>query len=151
MQKPIYPVRQSTDALTFEFFSEGPKGNVRKRVVFQPTDNPYLYNFAFGDVDEANHIDDLAETNNGDIALVMATVANALFAFFEQHPNCFVFLEGSTNQRNRLYQRIIQRYGPELNNKMWFRAGLKVDELSYLSPEPINPVIQYSYFLIGLY
>ena len=150
MRKPVCPVRQSADGLPCEFFSEGPKGSIKKRVVFQSTDNPYPYNFALGDVNEANEVDDLAQTNNGDVMLVMATVANALFAFFEHYSTCFVFLEGGTNQRNWPYQRVIERYGPDVVAKMWFRDGLKSYNETYLSPEPINSAIQHSYFLISL-
>ena len=69
MKKPIYQINRSVDCYLHEFFSEGPKGKIRKRVVFQQTDNPVLYNFAFGDVNEVDEIDDLAETNNGDFAV----------------------------------------------------------------------------------
>ncbi|MCW3110403.1 MAG: hypothetical protein JWQ09_4909 [Segetibacter sp.] len=41
---------------SYWFYSEGPKGRIRKVVQFQKTENPYIYNLALGDDDGTNTI-----------------------------------------------------------------------------------------------
>jgi hypothetical protein len=89
----------------FEFYSEGPKGVIKKVVEFQPTSEVNVYNLAFGDYDEeAKGIDDQAITNNGDSLKVLATVASMVYAFAEKHPHSWIMATGSTEARTRLYR-----------------------------------------------
>lgn len=89
----------------FEFYSEGPKGIIKKVVEFQLTSKEDVYNLAFGDYnDELGRIDDKVVTNNGDSLKVLATVASTIYAFIEKHPNAWVIAAGSTKSRTRLYR-----------------------------------------------
>ncbi len=89
----------------FEFYSEGPKGVIKKIVEFQPTIQENVYNLAFGDYnEEAKAIDDKTVTNNGDSLKVLATVASTVYAFVEKHPKCWIVATGSTEARTRLYR-----------------------------------------------
>ena len=92
-----YALRSDGSYTVFEFISAGSKGFVRKLVHFQKTDEPGLYNLAFGDKnEETGELDDLAKTNNGDSEKVLATVVAALYAFFSKYPDVQVYATGST-------------------------------------------------------
>lgn len=89
----------------FEFFSEGPKGTIRKLVEYSETRVANVYNLGFGDYDETtNIINDLSITNNGDSLKVLSTVASTVYAFMEKYPNAWVVATGSTIVRTRLYR-----------------------------------------------
>lgn len=110
-----YALRSDGSYTVFEFISMGPKGDVHKLVHFQKTNEPGLYNLAFGDWNqETGELDDLAKTNNGDSEQVLATVVAALYAFFSKHPEALVYATGSTPSRTRLYRRGITKYYNEM-------------------------------------
>ncbi len=115
MNADKYALKAERSLTTFEFVSEGPKGAIRKLIQFQPTNEPGLYNLAFGDKDaETDELNDLAVSNNGDTDKVLATVVAALYAFFDHHPDAFVYATGSTAARTRLYRRGISRFQQEM-------------------------------------
>lgn len=106
-----YHLKAERHFTLFEFVSEGPRGAIRKLVQFQQTDVPNFYNLAFGDEDLiTGGIDDLVVTNNNDTEKVLATVVGALYRFFDQYPNAFVYATGSTKARTRLYRIGITRF-----------------------------------------
>lgn len=109
-----YALKSEDSFTVFEFISEGHKGPVRKLIHFQKTNEPGLYNLAFGDKNHEGDIDDLAITNNGDSEKVLATVVSALYAFFDKHPKAFVYATGSTVSRTRLYRRGITKFYSEM-------------------------------------
>ena len=111
MQVEKYVLKSEGNLTVFEFISEGKKGAIRKLIQFQETNEPGLFNLAFGDKkDDTSEIDDLAISNNGDSEKVLATVVSALYAFFDKHPEAFVYATGSTSARTRLYQMGITRF-----------------------------------------
>ncbi len=106
-----YALKAEASLTVFEFISEGPNGPIRKLVQFQPTNEPQLYNLAFGDQDViTGDLNDLAVSNNGDTDKVLATVVAALYAFCESYPGAFVYATGSTGARTRLYRMGIDRF-----------------------------------------
>jgi hypothetical protein len=115
MKVDKYPLRSEGSYTVFEFISAGSKGFVHKLVHFQKTDEPGLYNLAFGDKNqETGELDDLAKTNNGDSEKVLGTVVAALYVFFSKHPEAQVYATGSTVSRTRLYRRGITKYYEEM-------------------------------------
>ena len=105
MQEDSYAFKRTSEVYHYEFYSEGPKGVIKKVVEFQPTSEDNVYNLAFGDYDdEAKGIDDKVVTNNGDSLKVLATVASTVYAFVEKHPNAWIIATGSTEVRTRLYR-----------------------------------------------
>lgn len=110
-----YPLEAEGSLTLFEFVSEGPNGLIPKRIQFQETNQPDVYNLAFGDKNAATgEIDDLVISNNGDTDKVLATVVGALYAFFDKHPDVFVYATGSTKARTRLYRMGITRFYEEM-------------------------------------
>ena len=105
MNKPRYQYRTENHFEYFEFYSEGPKGIIKKVVEYQETNNKNVFNLAFGDYEEeAKGIDDLSVTNNGDSLKVLATVASTVYSFIDKHPNAMIIATGSTSARTRLYR-----------------------------------------------
>ncbi|EHQ24802.1 DUF6934 family protein [Mucilaginibacter paludis] len=69
----------------YEFFSEGPKGRIRKLVVFTkiPDTDPSIYNLAIGEAHPVTgKIDDEIISNNRDRDIVLATLANTIASFY---------------------------------------------------------------------
>jgi hypothetical protein len=110
-----YPLKSESDLTVFEFISEGSNGLIRKLIQFQKTNQPNLYNLAFGDKHpETGEIDDIAISNNGDSEKVLATVVSSLYAFFDKYPYASVYATGSTSARTRLYRTGINRFYEEI-------------------------------------
>lgn len=102
-----YPYVSKSNHKTFLFESVGPKGKIRKRVIFSLINEQFedIYNLSFGDrYHTKSGINDKIISNNGDRTKVLATVALTVLEFFEHFPNAIVYIEGSTPSRTRLYQ-----------------------------------------------
>ncbi|MDR3693491.1 DUF6934 family protein [Mucilaginibacter sp.] len=100
----------TTDFQEYEFFSEGPQGRIKKIVRYRRISNdPVTYNLAFGDENEKGVVSDTVISNNRDKDMVLTTVANTINAFSDHYGNHFIYAEGSTAARTRLYQMGIAR------------------------------------------
>ena len=105
MKHPKYNYRSENSLQFYEFISEGPKGLIKKMVIYTETTTENVYNLGFGDYDEStNGINDLSVTNNGDSLKILATVASTVYAFTEKYPNAWILATGSTTVRTRLYR-----------------------------------------------
>jgi hypothetical protein len=143
MKYDKYYVEASRSFLKFEFYSEGPKGKIKKQVVFKPFENnPTVFNLGFGDVDATGEINDTAITNNQDSQKVLATVALTVYKFYEKHSNCYVFATGSTKTRTRLYRMGVA------NNLEEIRNDFEVFGFIRKSWEPFEKGRDYEAFLI---
>lgn len=90
--------------LDYQFFSDGPKGRVKKVVRFTDIGRN-IYNLGFGDLnEETGDISDTVVTNNNDSRKVLATVAATVNDFTLFYPGAWIFAKGSTESRNRLYR-----------------------------------------------
>lgn len=94
----------------YEFISLGRRGSVRKVVEISPLAGKNKYSFGFGDLMSNGKIDDCSETNNGDIATVFATLLGVMMNFTTDHPKAELFFVGSTEQRTRVYGKLLSRY-----------------------------------------
>lgn len=103
-----YLYQTGPSCLDYVFFSDGPKGRIKKVVRFQPgnVEDVYYFNLAFGDVREGGHLNDLVKTNIADAEKVLATVIN----FTNQVPDALMYVEGSTASRTRKYQMGISKF-----------------------------------------
>ena len=125
MNKEKYLLKSESEFERFEFVSEGRKGVIKKLIEFQKTNNPDVYNLAFGDYKEDTmEIDDLIVTANGDMEKVLTTVVSSVYVFFENHPNVFVFASGSTKSRTRLYRMGISKHYKELKKDFYLYGQL---------------------------
>ena len=65
-------------------------------------------------IQKTDQIDDLIVSNNEDTEKDLATVVAALYAFFDKHPDAFVYATGSSSARTRLYRMGITRFYKEI-------------------------------------
>lgn len=98
------PLLVSSDSLEFTFLSNGPKGEIRIVVQFNATENPTIYNLAFGNLLSNGGVDDTIKNDNKDRNKVLATVAAAVYEFTSKYPEKLIFFTGSTPERTRLYR-----------------------------------------------
>lgn len=125
-----YSIVAEADRLTYKFFSEGPKGTIKKAVIYQRLEKN-VFNLAFGDWSEAEQkIDDTARSNNNDPLKILATVASTVIEFFNFYPDSIVKIEGSTPARTRLYQMNIQSNLYEIS-KQFVIFGLREGEWEF--------------------
>ena len=99
MNLPKYPIVEVHEKNMYEFYSEGPKGRLRKAIRFRhiPKLGANVYNLAFGDYDAVTDtIDDKVVSNNGDGKIVLHTVADAIVDFLVKKPLAFVLIKGSS-------------------------------------------------------
>ncbi len=123
-----YQLKSESSLTTFEFISEGPKGLIRKRIEFQRTTDPRLFNLAFGDKNlVTGEIDDQAISNNGDSEKVLATVVGAVYSFCDLYPDTFIYAKGSTKARTRLYRIGISRYIEEMKRDFYLYGQIGED------------------------
>lgn len=115
MRLERYPLEANDDLMSFQFVSEGPKGQIIKWVQFLKTDKPNFYNLAFGDkrLNEDDFDDDVI-TDNKDSQKVLATVVMAVLRFTEINKEALIIAQGLTKSRNRLYQMGISQNLEEL-------------------------------------
>jgi hypothetical protein len=93
------------------FLSIGKK-RIEKIVDFVPFGVGNLINMGFGDMSPDGYVDDKANSIDGDIVKVMATVIEILKHFTGQYPLVKIYIEGSTKERTKMYDRIIRTYYP---------------------------------------
>lgn len=99
---------------TYEFWSIGPRGRIKKIVVYEQLASD-VYNLSFGDWHGASGIiQDNTRSNNGDRDKILATVANTVLDFLEHHPGVRIVAEGITPGKTRLYQMAINAHFKEI-------------------------------------
>lgn len=108
------PLLVSSDSLEFSFVSEGPKGEIKIVVQFNATENPAIYNLAFGNLLIDGSVDDTIKNDNKDRNKVLATVAAAVYEFTSKYPEKLIFFTGSTPERTRLYRMALTNNFDEL-------------------------------------
>jgi hypothetical protein len=109
-------------ATRYEFNSVGPKGTILKGVEITPLERRNIYNFGFGDVLPDGTIDDISETNNKDIIKVFATIIEIMQEYLRSNPPAILFFQGSTDQRTKVYQYVLQRYHEHFSGRFTITA-----------------------------
>lgn len=102
-----YEYKTNEGFLDYEFYSEGPKGKIKKVVRFslQNANRRTYFNLGFGDCNEnENQFDDRAISNNHDRDKVLTTIAQIVLDFTAYFPDLWIYAQGSTSSRTRLYQ-----------------------------------------------
>jgi hypothetical protein len=103
-----------TQASRYTFTSIGKK-RIVKEVVFTYTGLRNIVNMGFGDVLPDGSVDDKANSNNGDIIRVLATILQILIDFTSKFPDTEIFFSGSMQERTKLYTRILRTYYSTFN------------------------------------
>ncbi len=143
-----YPLKSEEEFTRFEFISEGTKGAIRKLIEFQQTTDPETYNLAFGDKHPVTgEIDDLAVSHNGDTEKVLATVVAAVYAFFDSHPTAYVYAQGSTQARTRLYRMGINRFYKDMERDFYLYGRMGADFVNFEPNEAYEGILAQRKFL----
>ena len=145
MSQAPYPYKHFNSA-RYIFISVG-RLRIEKAVDFVPTGIRNIVNMGFGDRLPDGSIDDTANSNNGDIVKVLATVIAILKDFTTQYPQVVVFFAGSSIQRTNVYARILRTYyvsfskefsisgivgSEDQNRRVAFDPKLKTEYLAFL-------------------
>ena len=110
---------------------------------FQYTNLKDFYNLAFGDRDPiTGEIDDKVVSNNGDMEKVLATIVAAVYSFTDRFPEAWIYAEGSTPARTRLYRINIVKYLSVINEDFDLRCLLNGEW------EEFNPSVDYQGFVV---
>src|SRR5438045_5503759 len=93
-----YRYKTNESFLDYEFYSEGPRGKIKKVVRYSPqnAEGVTYFNLGFGDWNDVKKkIDDLAITGNQDRDKILATVAATVLEFTGHFPDIPVYAQGS--------------------------------------------------------
>ena len=129
------------------FVSLGKK-RIEKVVDFVPLKEKNLMNFGFGDLLPDGSIDDKANSNNGDILKVMATVVDILKHFTSNHPQIVIYFAGSTDERTALYARILKTYYTVFTREFSIFGIIGTEKKSKAIPFDPQANLEYLAFLI---
>jgi hypothetical protein len=141
-----YPFEQ-IQPTRYKFFSLG-TNKIEKIVDFVPVIARNVMNLGFGDLLPGGSVDDKITSNNGDIRRVLATVAMIAKHFTTLYPHTIILFFGSTEERTRVYARILKIYYTE------FRREFVIYGITGTAQEgqrlPFDPCAQIDYigFLI---
>jgi hypothetical protein len=134
----------TSDFQAYEFYSEGPKGQIRKLVTFSRVqDDPAIFNLTLVDVNPISGLtSDLAVSDNGDRDIILATVAYTVKDFSAHYGNHFIYAKGSTPVRTRLYQMSIAGLFEEISTD--FDVYGVIEDIAY----PFQKNVNYDAFLV---
>ncbi len=139
MDKPVYPITE-IEPLVFRFDSIGPKGIVRKFVVYQPTSVANEFNLALLDYTNGR-FDDMAVSGNDDMEKVLATVVQTFDCFFGAKPDAGIVFTGSDASRTRLY-RIAISQNQHLADEKFYIYGRREDVYEpFRANQPYDPFL----------
>jgi len=139
MNRDSYSYSHET-AHRFVFKSVG-RVTIIKVVDFTPTSIKDLYNVSFGDLLPDGSLDDMADSNNGDIVMVLSTVVQIIRGFTVLQPSAKLMFSGSTEGRMKLYARILKVYLYDFQKEFVITAFLLygdfVEEVPFV-PQDVN-------------
>lgn len=133
---------------TYKFISTGKKV-VQKVVDFSLLKGENSFNLGFGDLLPDGSIDDMVNTNNGDLVKTFATVVAIAVDFLEHNPHTIIYFTGSTESRTNLYAEILRRNYLNYKEKYVVFASLWVNDK--LVDMEFDPAFDGKYFEYYLY
>lgn len=99
MEREKYLLESDEEQEIFEFYSQGPKGSILKRIAYIRTTIPNIWQLVMGDYNvDKDEIDFLNVTNNNDREKVLATVGVTLYSFFIKKPMLWFIQRAVPNQ-----------------------------------------------------
>ncbi|SHH63751.1 hypothetical protein SAMN04488109_4759 [Chryseolinea serpens] len=110
MESQVYECYPGQERFSYMFYSHGPRGRILKKVNFilGKMQSAVVYNVSFGDVNgHTGKMDTDVVSDNADKNKVLLTVARIIMRFCRRYPQAYVFAQGSSAARNRLYQMMI--------------------------------------------
>ena len=126
--------------LVYTFVSKGPKGVIKKFVVYQPTDSPDEYSIALLD-ETAAGFSDSTVSDNKDMDRVLATVIETMTLFLDQNPYASLVFTGSSEARTRLYRAVVSRYVDRVSEKFDIYGVVNDDYEKFVVSRPYTSFI----------
>jgi hypothetical protein len=100
-----YALDADPSYMSFEFISEGLKGQITKLVKYTKISDEGIYNLGFGDkIADTDDFDDTIVSDNKDSLRILATVVATVYSFTDFYEDVFIFATGSNLVRTRLYR-----------------------------------------------
>jgi hypothetical protein len=146
MMQVSYPYKR-LQSWRYGFVSDG-KRKIQKIVDFIPIDKGNIVSLGFGDLLTDGSNDDKANSNNGDILRVLVTVVDILKDFTSSYPNSQVFFVGSTDERTKLYNRILKVYYAEFSKEFAILGGVILQGRIHYAPYEPESNNEYLAFII---
>lgn len=118
------------------FFSEGKNGRFELRTFItrvKDDSRQDLFNIGFGVWDGAiQKVDDKIQTKNGDMRLILGTIATIGLEFLKKYQSAYLYAEGSTLARTRLYQREISRVLNDLPDDLQLYGLIRENDIGFV-------------------
>ena len=144
MKPQSYDIKNTDDSFTYEFDSRGPKGAIKKMILFKRHEQQDVFELIFGDFDNnTQSVDVNTVTDNGDRNKIIATVIECVRIFFQHQPGAWVVFRGSSISRNRLYRAAIS------NNIELFSKDFDLFGITNVGMEPFVKTGAYIAFAIA--
>ena len=145
-------LRFTQDCHYFLFYSDGPKGRLKKLIVYAAIGGiPNAFNLGFGTLKMKNngeeYLDGTEISDNGDRNKILATIAATAYRFIDKYPDKKIYLTGSDKTRTRLYQMAINHAFEELSETFKIYGDIEEDPDSY-NFQPFTGGVNYTGFLI---
>lgn len=123
-----YPTfRDKLQDEAYWFYSEGPKGRIRKVVQFQKTANPNIYNLALGD-DDGTTINFTHISDNKDTKKVLASITDIVEDYTSRFTDRWILVTGDNIAKTRLYQIHTSNNVQEIIDAGYIVMGVKYGE-----------------------
>ena len=146
MDEPIYPLKNLSDSIVFQFESIGRNGTFLKEVKFNAIKNlPDFYQLVLADIDKDNNRSVLSESRNQDMNKIMATVIECMLIFLEKKPTSNIVFSGSTPIRTRLYKIIITKVYDSIKDRFEIQGFSDINGF-----EIFNMNHEYSFFVMSI-
>ena len=108
MKHEVYgDLKRSPAMIEYTFKSVGTNGAVPIVVHFSETEDPGIFDLAFGLILDNGILNDVIRINNGDRDKILATIVAAICMFTTEYPEKVIWFTGSSPGRTRLYRMII--------------------------------------------
>ena len=108
MDRPFYNFKILQNTHRFEFESVG-KRSIKKVILYQETTLDSFYNLTLADLLPDGSTDIESISNNGDMPVILATIAQSIMIFLKTYPFSRIAFSGSSESRTRLYQIAISK------------------------------------------
>lgn len=124
---PYLNIKASSNFQIYEFESVG-KVSLRKRAIFDLIDEvEKIYNLALCTVLDNGKLDCDSPSKNGDMDIVLETVAHIAILYNTRFPERKIYFRGSDDIRSRKYQMGVNR-NLDILNQTFLIEGLVIDQ-----------------------
>lgn len=130
--------------IEYTFKSVGANGAIPIVVHFTETEDPRIFDLAFGLILNNGILNDVIRLNNGDRDKILATIVAAISKFTNEYPEKVIWFTGSSPGRTRLYRMIITLNLEELSKKFTILGDLSQSKNTWEKFEKDRPYVGFA-------